>query len=381
MKIYRSDSLIRRYLSFSKAHNSSDKLPALTSSALVDVELYSIIAIICRDYINIWYEQMTHDKSFVEELLFLVSHVVKELEKRFFMIKHETLFLQNIRKAQKIVQADINSHMTFDEIFHGFQQHPALDSQENEHLYLRLAVDGLITSLLPSNDLKSECERVMIREILSDFILKKTIDKLSEPSFLFEIIAKLIVNLKEKTINKTTENIFFSKFILIKMYNLIIFLWKTLFIFISNPLEFPTLNIFDSACLEFIFEILEFKTEIPHIYIIIRFFLIPCVFVFVGGLISNYFMKFWCQRILTEQFAVSCFRALRIAIWPNNIVEIPKIQHCKIDNNKIKEYLETEMYTGIPVFLRKYLFGSNDEIVKIKIKRICSLFESKKYSI
>ncbi|KAG5438391.1 hypothetical protein PCANB_002880 [Pneumocystis canis] len=276
MKIYRSDSLIRRYLSFSKAHNSSDKLPALTSSALVDVELYSIIAIICRDYINIWYEQMTHDKSFVEELLFLVSHVVKELEKRFFMIKHETLFLQNIRKAQKIVQADINSHMTFDEIFHGFQQHPALDSQENEHLYLRLAVDGLITSLLPSNDLKSECERVMIREILSDFILKKTIDKLSEPSFLFEIIAK---------------------------------------------------------------------------------------------------------RILTEQFAVSCFRALRIAIWPNNIVEIPKIQHCKIDNNKIKEYLETEMYTGIPVFLRKYLFGSNDEIVKIKIKRICSLFESKKYSI
>ncbi|KAG4300869.1 hypothetical protein PCK1_002946 [Pneumocystis canis] len=121
----------------------------------------------------------------------------------------------------------------------------------------------------------------------------------------------------------------------------------------------------------------EFKTEIPYIYIIIRFFLIPCVFVFVGDLISNYFMRFWCQCIFTEQFAVSCFRALRIAIWPKNIAEISKIQHCKIDNHKIKEYLEAEIYTSIPVFLRKYLFGFNDEIAKIKIKRICSLFESK----
>ncbi|KAG5440907.1 hypothetical protein PCK2_000062 [Pneumocystis canis] len=200
MEIYKSDSLIRRYLSFSKGHNSSDKLPALTRSALVDVEIYSIIAIICRDYINIWYEQMTHDKSFIEELLFLVSHVVKELENRFFTIKHETLFLQSIpmiaikhingklflctvwriklicidiRKAQKIVQTDISSHKTFDEVFHGFQQHPALDSQENEKLYLRLVVDGLITSLLPSNDLESECERILSQKQYLKILLKE----------------------------------------------------------------------------------------------------------------------------------------------------------------------------------------------------------------
>ncbi|KAG4306407.1 hypothetical protein PORY_000395 [Pneumocystis oryctolagi] len=378
-----SNSLIRRYLSLSKNHNSSDKLPSLTSSALVDVELYSIIAIICRDHINIWYEQMTHDKSFVEELLFLISHIIKELEKRFFMVKHEMLFLDSIPmiaikhingKAQKIVKEDINSHKTFDEILHKFQPHPALDSQENEHLYLRLVADGLITSLLPSNDLKSECERVIIREILSDFVLKKAIDKLSEPSILFEVITKLIIHLKEKSIDNTTKGVFFASFIIIKMYNFVIFLWKNLFI--TNSSRFVILNVFDLACFEFIFEIFELRTENPYIYVFIRFFLIPCFFVFIGDIISIQFMRFWNQHIFTEKFAVSCFRALRVVIWPSNSLEISKIQQCKSDNYKIKERLESEIYSSIPVFLRKQFFGSNDE-VKDRIKRICSLFDSK----
>ncbi|KAG5519356.1 hypothetical protein PMAC_001982 [Pneumocystis sp. 'macacae'] len=196
---YRSNSLIRRYLSFLRDCSSSDKLPSLTSSALVDVELYSIIAIICRDYINVWYEQMTHDKNFIEELLFLVSHIVKELEKRFFMIRHDILLLDSIPMiAVKHINGMwffllyINSHKTFDDVFRGFQLHTALDSYESEHLYLRLVADGLITFLLPSSDLGSECERVIIREILSDLVLKRIIDKLSEPSILFEIITKHI---------------------------------------------------------------------------------------------------------------------------------------------------------------------------------------------
>ncbi|QSL65435.1 hypothetical protein MERGE_002746 [Pneumocystis wakefieldiae] len=200
MGFYESSFLIRRYLSLSKNYNFSDKLPTLTCSELVDVELYSIIAIICKDHINIWYEQITHDKSFIEESLLLISHVVKELEKRFFMMKHELLLLHNIPMiaikhingiTQKILQADITSHRTFDEIFHEFQHHPALDSYENECLYLRLIADTLIASFLPPDDLKSECERVIIREILSDFVFKRIIDKLSEPSILFEIIAKV----------------------------------------------------------------------------------------------------------------------------------------------------------------------------------------------
>ncbi|KTW32772.1 uncharacterized protein T551_00257 [Pneumocystis jirovecii RU7] len=382
---YKSYSLIGRYLPFLRNYNFSDKLPSLTSSPLVDVELYSIIAIICRDHVNIWYEQMTHDKNFVEELLFLISHIVKELEKRFFMIKHDILLLDsipmiaikhiNIRRAEKIILTNINSRKTFDDIFRGFQLHTALDSHESEHLYLRLVADSLITSLLPSNDLKSECERVIIREILSDFVLKKIIDKLSEPSILFEIITKLIINLKKKSI-KTKKSRFFNMFILIKLHNFMLFLWKNLFMSIINPPQFEVLNIFDLAGFNFIFEILELKTESPYIYVFIRFFLIPCFFVFIGDMISIKFSEFWNQHIFTEDLAIRCFRSLRILIGSNNSSDASKIQYCKYDNYEIKEKLVLEIYTSIPVSFRKLFFGSN-EAFKNKIKRIFSLFDSK----
>ncbi|KTW31465.1 hypothetical protein T552_00107 [Pneumocystis carinii B80] len=145
---------------------------------------------------------------------------------------------------------------------------------------------------------------------------------------------------------------------------------------IANSPQFIQ-NIFDLAGFEFVFEVLELKTEAPYIYTVIRFFLIPCIFVFFGDLILIQLMRFWSQYIFTEQFAVSCFRALRTAIWSDGSIDVSKIQHCKFDDYNFKEYLETEIYTVITVLFNNHFFRFNDEIIKAKIKQICSLFDSK----
>lgn len=57
-------------------------LPALTSSANVDLELYALIAVIFRDFVHKWYGQITSDTAFVDEVVTVVAHVTRALEER-----------------------------------------------------------------------------------------------------------------------------------------------------------------------------------------------------------------------------------------------------------------------------------------------------------
>ena len=77
---------------------------------------------------------------------------------------------------------------TFETIFHNLQPHPALTSPENEADYLRLITEGCLAVLLPTEDLASDCERTLIREILASLILRKGLDLMSEPYMMYESI-------------------------------------------------------------------------------------------------------------------------------------------------------------------------------------------------
>ena len=80
----------------------------------------------------------------------------------------------------------------FESAFHNLQPHPALTSPENEADYLRLIADGCIAILLPSEDLSSDCERTLIREILASLILRKGLDLMSEPYMMYETIHNVL---------------------------------------------------------------------------------------------------------------------------------------------------------------------------------------------
>ena len=84
----------------------------------------------------------------------------------------------------------------FESIFHNLQPLPALISPENESDYLRLIADGCLAVLLPTEDLDSDCERTLVREILACLIFRKGIDLMSEPYMMYETIHNVPVFLR-----------------------------------------------------------------------------------------------------------------------------------------------------------------------------------------
>jgi hypothetical protein len=65
-------------------------LPALTSSTKVDLELYALIAVIFRDFVQKWYGQITSDVAFVDEVVTVIAHVTRALEERLRKVTLES---------------------------------------------------------------------------------------------------------------------------------------------------------------------------------------------------------------------------------------------------------------------------------------------------
>lgn len=57
-------------------------LPPLTSSNQVDLQLYAIVAIIIKDFVNTWYSKITPDRSFIDEVIQIIAHCSRALEER-----------------------------------------------------------------------------------------------------------------------------------------------------------------------------------------------------------------------------------------------------------------------------------------------------------
>ena len=84
-------SLIRRVLTPETGHGTDaratprpleDVLPPLTSSNDIDTQLYALIAIIIKDFVNTWYSKITPDHGFVEEVVHIIAHCTRALEGR-----------------------------------------------------------------------------------------------------------------------------------------------------------------------------------------------------------------------------------------------------------------------------------------------------------
>jgi hypothetical protein len=71
-------------------------LPPLTSSNEVDVQLYGIIAVIIKDFVQTWYSKITPDHVFVNEVLQTIAHCTRALEQRLRKVDLEALLLDEI---------------------------------------------------------------------------------------------------------------------------------------------------------------------------------------------------------------------------------------------------------------------------------------------
>lgn len=71
-------------------------LPPLTSRNDVDLQLYAIISIVLRDFVQTWYNKITPDETFVAEIIQIIAHCTRALEQRLRKVDVESLLFDEI---------------------------------------------------------------------------------------------------------------------------------------------------------------------------------------------------------------------------------------------------------------------------------------------
>ncbi|KAK4178469.1 PXA domain-containing protein [Triangularia setosa] len=211
--------LIRRILCpqhLEKAKNApapiEELLPPLTSRNDVDLQLYALIAIILKEYVQNWYSKITPDETFVAEIVQIIAHITRALEQRLRKVDLESLLFDEIpdlldkhitayRMAHDpITQSPVRTNAR--EIYHSLCPLPALSpvpcpldpesvaqQAENEVAYRQLLVHAILAILLPTEDLENGCLTALVGQILSELIIGNSVaNKLSEPWMILEMI-------------------------------------------------------------------------------------------------------------------------------------------------------------------------------------------------
>jgi hypothetical protein len=73
-----------------------DLLPPLTSRNDVDLQLYALIAIILREFVQNWYAKLTPDEAFVAEIVQIIAHITRALEQRLRKVDLDSLLFDEL---------------------------------------------------------------------------------------------------------------------------------------------------------------------------------------------------------------------------------------------------------------------------------------------
>ncbi|EXJ63751.1 hypothetical protein A1O7_00086 [Cladophialophora yegresii CBS 114405] len=212
-------SLIRRTLVADGSNGADTRLspapiegilPPLTSSNDVDVQLYAIVAIVIKDFVNSWYSKITPDRAFVDEVIQIIAHCSRALEQRIRQIDITELVLDELPvlverhihayRTATTAQAALQYGESPRRIYHALNPHPALDpslppeqQQVYESAYRQLLIQGALAVLLPTEDLANACLRTLVSDIISDLILGQALaQKLCQPWFLHGTVSKAV---------------------------------------------------------------------------------------------------------------------------------------------------------------------------------------------
>ncbi|KAL1797862.1 hypothetical protein ACET3X_004468 [Alternaria dauci] len=191
-------------------------LPPLTSSNEVDLQLYAIISVIIKEFVQTWYSKITPDQVFVNEVIQIIAHCTRGLEQRLRKVDLESLLLDEIpelleahltsfRIAKNQVASSISLVSDPRLIYHTLHPHPALspvptddapatvlEQRESESAWRQLLIHGVLALLLPTEDLKNGCLRALVAEIFAEMILGNGISgKACEGWVLWEGITRI----------------------------------------------------------------------------------------------------------------------------------------------------------------------------------------------
>ncbi|KAI1212974.1 PXA domain-containing protein [Annulohypoxylon truncatum] len=205
-----------------------DLLPPLTSRNDVDLQLYALIAVIIKEFVQNWYARITPDETFVSEIVHIIAHCTRALEERLRNVDLESLLFDELPelldahiRAYRLAKSSVARppvEANPREIYHSLWPLPALSpvpksesgsaqvQASNESEYRQLLVQGVLALLLPTEDLENECLTALVGQILSELVIGNLIvNKLSEPWLIWEILIMLTRLVRTKGAVKASE--------------------------------------------------------------------------------------------------------------------------------------------------------------------------------
>nr|XP_036584762.1 PXA domain-containing protein [Colletotrichum truncatum]KAF6794412.1 PXA domain-containing protein [Colletotrichum truncatum] len=215
-------------------------LPPLTSRNDVDLQLYALIAVILREYVQAWYSKITPDEAFVEEIVHIIAHCTRALEQRLRKVDLESLlfdeipdlldrhilgkhvfclsvsaFIDRVSSAYRAAHEPVARPPTEIDprvVYHALcpiaplspiprseDPEATTKQQENEALYRQLLVQGVLAILLPTEDLENDCLTSLVGQIFSELIIGNVlVNRLSQPWLIYELFI-IITRVLERT--------------------------------------------------------------------------------------------------------------------------------------------------------------------------------------
>ncbi|KAH1008819.1 sorting nexin-14 isoform X1 [Dendroctonus ponderosae] len=161
---------------------------------------------ILTNFILVWYNQFTDSGEFVNELRYCFKYASATLINRFFRIDHieiitnklvpqvikhidDYLYMHQIGKLKNVKFHDVIVE------YLGTNLHPATTNRKNELLYLQHLSNELIRYLLPHNYVNCKNYSVLLRELLSGWVLLPLMDVIADPNIINSLVI-LTVNYK-----------------------------------------------------------------------------------------------------------------------------------------------------------------------------------------
>ncbi|ENN76036.1 hypothetical protein YQE_07409, partial [Dendroctonus ponderosae] len=176
---------------------------------------------ILTNFILVWYNQFTDSGEFVNELRYCFKYASATLINRFFRIDHIEIITNKLvpqeakteqphqLKKAEMCDIHIDDYLYMHQIgklknvkFHdviveylGTNLHPATTNRKNELLYLQHLSNELIRYLLPHNYVNCKNYSVLLRELLSGWVLLPLMDVIADPNIINSLVI-LTVNYK-----------------------------------------------------------------------------------------------------------------------------------------------------------------------------------------
>ncbi|RDA83013.1 hypothetical protein CP532_4388 [Ophiocordyceps camponoti-leonardi (nom. inval.)] len=207
-----TQALVRRTLCPQQTRDKETQLPPLTSRNDVDVELYALLAIVLREYVQRWYGSMTTDETFVAEIVHVVAHCSRALEQRIRKLDLVSLLFdelpqlldQHVSAYRAAQDSLVRPPLVIDlhQAYHALCPFPPLDAdqRESEADYRQLLVYAVLAVLLPTEDLENPCLTALVGQIFSELVIGNLIiGKAAQPWLILEGICILAHNQEKKS--------------------------------------------------------------------------------------------------------------------------------------------------------------------------------------